>query len=109
MKKLALCMMMIAVLVSSGWTQTQSGNGIREREKNQQDRIDDGIRSGQRSAGEAAKLERQESRINREVRTERRANGGNLTNKQKAQVNRQLNRGSARIYNKKHNSVRGPH
>jgi hypothetical protein len=43
------------------------------------------------------------------VHAERKANGGNLTNKQKAQVNRQLNRESGRIYNQKHNAARGPH
>ena len=61
------------------------------------------------TAGEAAKLEKQESRINKEVRADRQANGGNLTSKQKAQVNRQLNRQSCRIYNKKHNTATGPH
>jgi hypothetical protein len=61
------------------------------------------------TAGETAKLETQESKINKEVRTDRQVNGGNLTNKQKTQVNRQLNRESARIYNKKHNAAAGPH
>ena len=90
-------------------TQHYGKNEVDARRENQQDRIAQGIRSGQLTAGETAKLERQSARINREVRNERAANGGNLTNREKAQVNRQLNRESARIYNKKHNGSRGPH
>jgi len=90
-------------------TQHYGKNEVDARRENQQDRIAQGIRSGQLTAGETAKLESQSARINREVRNERAANGGNLTNKEKAQVNRQLNRESAQIYNKKHNAARGPH
>jgi|SRR5579871_22065 len=89
-------------------TQHYGNNEVDARRENQQDRIAQGIKSGQLTAGETAKLEGQESRINKEVRNDRRANGGNLTNKQKAQINRQQNRESARIYNKKHNSATGP-
>ncbi|HTY64314.1 MAG TPA: hypothetical protein VMG30_18840 [Acidobacteriota bacterium] len=90
-------------------TQHYGNNEVDKRRENQQDRIAGGIKSGQLSAGEAAKLETQESKINKEVRTERAANGGNLTNKQKAQINKQQNRESKRIYNKKHNAAEGVH
>ena len=90
-------------------TQQYGNNEVDKRRENQQDRIANGIRSGQLTAGETAKLETQESKINQEVRAERQANGGNLTNKQKAQVNQQLNVESARIYSKKHNAARGAH
>ena len=90
-------------------TQQYGNNEVDKRRENQQDRIANGVKSGQLTAGETAKLETQESKINKEVRTDRQANGGNLTNKQKAQVNRQLNHESARIYNKKHNAATGPH
>jgi hypothetical protein len=89
-------------------TQHYGNNEVDGRRENQQDRIAQGIKSGQLTAGETAKLEGQESKINHEVRNARAANGGNLTNKQKAQVNRQQNRESARIYNKKHNGATGP-
>ena len=36
------------------------------------------------------------------MRQDRKANGGNLTNKEKAQVNRQQNKVSKEIYNQKH-------
>ena len=89
-------------------TQHYGNNEVAGRRENQQDRIAQGIKSGQLTPGETAKLEGQESRINREVRNDRKANGGNLTNKEKARINRQQNRESARIYNKKHNRARGP-
>jgi hypothetical protein len=89
--------------------QHYGNNEVDARRENQQDRIAQGIKSGQLTAGEAGKLEGQEARINQEVRRDRTANGGNLTDKQKARINRQQNIESARIYNKKHNAARGPH
>jgi len=89
-------------------TQKYGNTEVGARRENQQDRIAQGVKSGQLTAGETAKLEGQESKINREVRHDRAANGGNLTNRQKAQINRQQNRESARIYNKKHNAAKGP-
>jgi hypothetical protein len=89
-------------------TQRYGNNEVDSRREAQQDRIAGGIQSGQLTAGEAARLETQETRINREVKTERQANGGSLTKMQKAQVNRQLNRESSRIHTKKHNAATGP-
>ena len=89
-------------------TQHYGNNEVDKRRENQQDRIANGIQSGKLTAGEAAKLETQETRINKEVKSDRAVNGGNLTNKQKKQVNSQLNRESRRIYNKKHNTATQP-
>lgn len=86
-------------------TQKYGNNEVDARRKLQQQRIAQGVKSGQLRAGETAKLEGQESKINRQVRAERTANGGNLTNNQKAQANRELNRESGRIYDKKHNAA----
>ena len=49
---------------------------INQRLENQQDRIGQGITSGQLTAGEAANLETKESAITNEVRADRQANGG---------------------------------
>lgn len=48
-------------------------------------------------------LERKETKLNRQIRHDRKVNGGNLTNKEKKQINRQQNRLSEDIYDKKHN------
>jgi hypothetical protein len=79
---------------------------VGKRAENQQDRIAQGIRSGQLTAGEAANLERKEAGLNREVRNDRAANGGKLTAPERAQVNRQQNHLSNQIYNKKHDGRR---
>jgi hypothetical protein len=78
-------------------------NEVGQRRENQQDRIAQGVKSGQLTAGETAKLERQQKSINRQVASDRAANGGKLTNSEKRQVNSRQNRASGNIYNKKHN------
>ncbi|HXM22651.1 MAG TPA: hypothetical protein VN948_15445 [Terriglobales bacterium] len=76
---------------------------VGKRRENQQDRIAQGVSSGQLTAGETSHLEKQESNINREVYADRKANGGKLTAAERAQVNRQQNQVSKQIYKDKHN------
>jgi len=85
---------------------TDPKSEVGKRAENQQDRIAQGIKSGQLTAGEASHLENNESKINREVRNDRAANGGKLTPQEKAKVNRQQNRESRQIYRDKHNGRR---
>ena len=82
---------------------TDPKSEVGKRAENQQDRIAQGIKSGQLTAGEASHLEGREAAINKEVRNDRAANGGKLTPAEKAQVNRQQNRTSGAIYRDKHN------
>jgi hypothetical protein len=82
---------------------TNPKSEVGKRAENQQDRIAQGIKSGQLSAGEAARLENKETRINKEVHNDRAANGGKLTPQERRQVNRQQNRVSRQIYRDKHN------
>jgi hypothetical protein len=80
-------------------------NQVGQRRENQQDRIAQGIKSGQLTAGETAKLENQQRGINQQVKADRSANGGKLTQGEKQQINRQQNAASRNIYNKKHNAA----
>jgi hypothetical protein len=77
---------------------------IAQRKENQQDRIANGVKSGQLTPGETANLEKKEAAINKETRTDRAANGGKLTSAEKAQVNQQQNQVSKQIYADKHNA-----
>src|SRR5712691_8094476 len=77
---------------------------IEQRKENQQDRIADGVKSGELTAGETANLEKKEAAINKETRTDRAANGGKLTGAEKAQINHQQNQVSKQIYADKHNA-----
>ncbi len=76
---------------------------VGQRQRLQQERIAQGVKSGQLTAGETAHLEGHESAINKEVHNDRAANGGKLTPAEHRQVNRQENRTSRAIYRKKHN------
>jgi hypothetical protein len=66
------------------------------------------VKSGQLTAGETANLEHKEAKVNREVRSDRKTNGGKLTPQERRQVNRQQNRLSRNIYRDKHNGRTQP-
>ena len=84
----------------------RNGTGeIGQRKENQQDRIAQGIKSGQLTPSETAKLEKQQQGINKQVATDRKANGGTLNAAQKKQVNKEQNQASRNIYKKKHNAA----
>jgi len=82
---------------------TNPKSEVGKRQENQQDRIAQGVKSGQLTAGEAARLERHEAGVNHEIARDRAANGGKLTAQERAQINRQENRNSRAIYRDKHN------
>jgi len=89
-------------------TAKYGNNKVGQRRENQQDRIAQGIKSGQLTAGETAKLEKQQQGINKQVATDRKANGGKLTAAQKQQINKEQNAASKNIHNKKHNAKTQP-
>jgi len=76
---------------------------INQRKDNQQDRIGQGARSGQLTAGETARLERQQRGINREERGMRAQDNGRLTRQDRRVLSHQQNVESRRIYRDKHN------
>ena len=102
MKRITIGMTMAALLLG-GVSSVLADNEVNERQRNQQKRIGEGVENGSLTAGETARLEKQEAAIHHEVKTERKANGGKLTPQERRQVNRQQNRESARIYRAKHN------
>jgi Ni/Co efflux regulator RcnB len=81
----------------------QSAATINQRKVNQQDRIAQGVRSGQLTAGETAHLERREASINREEHNMRRADDGHLTRADRAALTSRQNHVSRAIYRDKHN------
>jgi WXXGXW repeat (2 copies) len=80
------------------------GNEVNSREGNQQQRINQGVRSGQLTPGETRNLENRDSSINREAQADRAANGGHLTGQERQQINQRQNNVSRSIYNDKHNA-----
>jgi hypothetical protein len=89
-------------------TQNYGKSEVGQRQTDQQQRIAQGIKSGQLTAGETAKLENNQRAINQQTRADRAANGGKLTGGEKAQINHEQNQQSRNIYNKKHNANTQP-
>jgi hypothetical protein len=107
MKRMILTMVtagLIAGVTGIGFADEPEGR-IQQRKENQQARIGNGVKNGTLSPRETANLENKEARLNHEIHHDRVQNGGNLTNKEKAQVNRQQNKLSRNIYRDKHNAA----
>ncbi|HEY6272751.1 MAG TPA: hypothetical protein VIX19_12285 [Terriglobales bacterium] len=84
--------------------QPKTNNEVNTRDRLQQERIGQGVKSGSLTAGEAANLEHKEASLNHQERNDRAANGGKLTQGEKTHINHQQNNLSKQIYNKKHNA-----
>ncbi len=98
----------VLLLVSAGGALAQTavtGRSIEQRKDNQQQRIAQGVASGQLTSRETSNLERREASVNREERQMRRANGGTLTAADKAALTQRQNRISRSIYVDKHNAA----
>lgn len=76
-----------------------------QRDVNQQQRIEQGLQSGRLTTGEAARLERGESRIDRMESNALR--DGTLSPGEQARIGAAQNRESRAIYGLKHNDVTG--
>jgi len=108
MKATSLTILSTFVLIACGSAFAQApgsttGAGIDAREANQQQRIEQGVKSGSLTPRETQKLERREMSIQRQEDRMRARDGGELTAKDRAVLNRRLDNTSGAIYNKKHN------
>lgn len=102
MKKMFLTFIAAGLALSATGVASAQEGRIKQRQENQQQRIAQGVENGTLSPKETAHLENKEANLNKEIRTDRKANGGNLTNNEKRQINRQQNRLSGKIYRAKH-------
>jgi hypothetical protein len=74
------------------------------REANQDQRISNGLKSGQMTSGEAARADRTQSNIDLQTAADRATNGGRLTGQERQQINGEQNGASRQIYNDDHNA-----
>ena len=89
------------VLVGSmAFAEDANTPGIDRRQANQEQRIDQGIASGQLTEREAARLERQQNRINR--MEDRAKSDGVVTKKERARIKAAQDRASRDIFREKH-------
>ena len=101
--KLALAVMIVIPVASPVLAQAV-GTEV-QRDINQETRVEQGLKSGQLSTGEAAKLERGEARIDR--MESKALKDGNLSQQEAARIQGAQNRESERINRLKHNDVTG--
>ncbi len=100
---------MVAIPASSfAQTTAAQRHHIAARKENQQDRIAQGVKSGQLTPRETAHLENHQAAINKEERGMRVADDGHLTAQDRHTLARQQNRQSAKIYQDKHNNRTDP-
>jgi hypothetical protein len=89
-------------------TAVPARGAVAVRANNQQQRIAQGVGSGQMTAREAANTENREANINRTAARDRQANGGALNGQQRQNLNQRQNNVSQSIYQDKHNAAVQP-
>lgn len=104
MKMTAFALAATLTLTAAAMQAQETNRTINQRKVDQQQRIGQGLRSGQMTAGEAGHVEHQERAINHEERAMRAQDNGHLTRSDRATLQHQQNAESRRIYRDKHNA-----
>ena len=98
MRKMSWAMLMLAGLLALPVAEAGSVDG---REHRQRERIREGVRSGELTRHEAARLRREQTRVRREERRYR-ASGDSLSRRERRDLQRDLDRSSRHIRRQKH-------
>jgi len=93
-----------AMLSLPAFAQTASTPRIDQRQQNQQQRIDQGVKSGQLNQKEAARLEKGQARVQK--LEDKATADGKVTAKERARIEKAQDRESKRIYREKHDKQR---
>ena len=80
-------------------------NEVNAREQNQQNRIANGMKSGAVTPKEGVKLEKQQQHINNQEKKDMAKDNGHLTKANQTKLNKEQNKASENIYDKKHNGA----
>jgi hypothetical protein len=110
--KLALISLVIGAAMISGqvMAQTQSDdvpghprvNEVNNRLQNQQNRINNGLKNGTMTAGQADRDEAHDANIARRESADEARHDGHLTKQEDKNLNKSLNKNSNHIYKQKH-------
>ncbi len=106
MKRHMLALALALAFSAATQAQEQPAAVAAQRDANQQERIEQGLQSGQLNTREAGQLERQEQHIDQQEARDLKK-GGALTPQEKANITREQNAVSRDIYQDKHNAVTG--
>ena len=93
----------IAALIGSLALAGAASAGVNQRERNQVRRIRQGVHSGELTGRESRRLIAQQARLRAEE-FRYRHNDGHLSARERADLRRDLNRSSRRIYRQKHDA-----
>ena len=107
MKKssLSIALVVAALMGTAAWAAPPQTQEVTPRDLNQQNRVEQGLQSGQLSTREAGQLEKDESHIDKmEARD---LKNGKLSPQETARINAAQNRVSNQIYADKHNGTVG--
>jgi hypothetical protein len=106
-QKVALASFLAAAIAAPAFAQAGAATpGLDQRERNQQTRIEQGVKSGSLTAGEASRAEKREQALqNKEAAAK---SDGKVTAKERHQLTRTANRDSAAIAKAKHNKKKNP-
>jgi hypothetical protein len=96
MKWFTMAALMAVIIPAASFAQ-----GINDRQQNQRQRIRQGVQSGELTRVEAARARRRQAQIGLNEARARRS-GGQFTPRERARIQRQLNRSSRGIYRQKH-------
>ncbi len=105
MNRLILGLAAFASVAAAMPAMTAAANAqpVGQREINQQNRIQQGVNSGQLTPGETRHMENREARLNYRTDRMRARDGGHLSGRDRVALQRQENRDSRAIYRTKHN------
>lgn len=95
---------LISVAFAANASAQTAGSEV-QRDINQENRIEQGLKSGQLSTGEAARLEKGEARVDKMESNA--LKNGNLSSQEAARIQRAQNQESEAISRAKHNDVTG--
>lgn len=99
---------LLTAMVAVAWGGTalaQNAAGVVQRDANQQERIEQGLKSGQLNTKEAARLEREQSRIDK--LQSKALEDGKLSEAEKQRIERAQNKASKNINQQKHDAQTG--
>ena len=102
MSRSILAAALVALIALPTLVSAQTTPRIDQRQANQEQRIDQGVSSGQLNKREARRLEKGQTRVNR---MENRAKAdGTVTNQERRRITKAQNVQSKRIYRQKHDA-----
>jgi len=99
----------VAFMLSAGILRVSAQDktpSIDQREKNQEKRIEQGVKSGELTPGETRRLEIQQGKIKADEAKAK--SDGKVTPAERRKLKRELNRANRNIFRKKHNARVNP-